>query len=85
MGKPTFCNVVFGIVSNSLGAVSRFTLWWRYLHPEYIGVKKQTRGTETSKYPEERISTETLLVAASERGSGLCLSENNWNLLESWA
>ncbi len=26
-------------------------------------------GTETSKYPEERKSTETPLVAASERGS----------------
>ena len=28
----------------------------------------QTRGTEPSKYPVERKSTETLLVAASERG-----------------
>ena len=27
-----------------------------------------TRGTETSKYPEERKSNETPLVAASERG-----------------
>ncbi len=36
--------------------------------PEYIGVKKRTRGTETSKYPEERKSTDTPLVAASERG-----------------
>ena len=29
---------------------------------------KPTRGTETSKYPEERKSTETPQVAASERG-----------------
>ena len=29
---------------------------------------KLTRGTETSQYPEERKSTETPLVAASERG-----------------
>ena len=35
---------------------------------EFIGEEKQTRGTETSKYPEEEKSTETLRVAASERG-----------------
>ena len=38
---------------------------------EYIGVKKRTRGTETSKYPEEKKSTEIPLVAASERGPAL--------------
>ena len=53
--------------------------------PEYIGEQRQTRGTETSKYPEERTSTETPLVVASERGLGQCLNETNWNLLESWA
>jgi hypothetical protein len=31
---------------------------------------KLTWGTETSKYPEERTSTETPLVVASERGPG---------------
>ena len=46
---------------------------------------KRTRGTETSKYPEERTSTETPLVVASERGPGQCLVEDNRNLLESWA
>ena len=40
-------------------------------YTEYIGVKKLTRGIETSKYPEERTSIETPLVAASERGPGL--------------
>ena len=40
-------------------------------YTEYIGVKKRTRGIETSKYPEERTSIETPLVAASERGPGL--------------
>ena len=40
----------------------------RYQDPEHIGVLKRTRGTETSKYPEERKSTETPLVVASERG-----------------
>lgn len=40
-------------------------------HTEYIGVEKQTRGIETSKYPEERTSIETPLVVASERGPGL--------------
>ena len=53
--------------------------------PEYIGEQRQTRGTETSKYPEERTSTETPLVVASERGLGQCSNETNWNLLESWA
>ena len=39
-------------------------------HPfaEYIGKGKQTRGTETSKYPEEKKSKEIPSVAASERG-----------------
>ena len=36
---------------------------------EYIGARKQTQGTETSKYLVERTSTETPLVVASERGS----------------
>ena len=40
----------------------------RYQDPEHIGVLKRTRGTETSKYPEERKSIETPLVVASERG-----------------
>ena len=31
---------------------------------------KRTRGTETSKYPQEKKSTEILLVAASERELG---------------
>ena len=37
-------------------------------HTEYIGVWRRTRRTETSKYPEEKKSTEIPLVAASERG-----------------
>ena len=41
----------------------------RYFTPEYIGGLERTRGTETSKYPEERTSIETPLVVASERGS----------------
>ena len=42
----------------------------RYFSAEYIGFKKRTRGTETSKYPEERKSTETPKVVASEIGPG---------------
>ena len=38
------------------------------LWPEHIGPEEATRGTETSKYPEEEKSTEIPLVAASERG-----------------
>ena len=42
---------------------------WGYAHPsadEHIVSEKTTRGTETSKYPEEEKSTEIALVAASE-------------------
>ena len=52
---------------------------------EYIGGFKQTQGTETSQYLEERTSTETPLVVASERGLGQCFGEDNWNHQESWA
>jgi hypothetical protein len=38
---------------------------------ESIGCEKRTRGTETSKYPEEKKSTEIPLVVASERGAAL--------------
>jgi hypothetical protein len=37
---------------------------------EYIGGFKRTQRTETSQYLEERTSTETPLVVASERGPG---------------
>ena len=40
----------------------------RLPRPESIGPAAATRGTETSKYPEEEKSTEIPLVAASERG-----------------
>ncbi len=36
--------------------------------PESIGCRGDTRGTETSKYPEEKKSTEIPSVVASERG-----------------
>src|ERR687886_2036265 len=35
---------------------------------EHIGVAKASGGSETSQYPEERKSTETPRVVASERG-----------------
>ena len=37
-------------------------------HAEFIGVLEPTQGTETSKYLEEKKSTEIPQVAASERG-----------------
>ncbi len=43
---------------------------------------KRTQGTETSQYLEERTSTETPLVVASERGPGQCLVSSNRNDLE---
>ena len=47
-----------------------------------IGGFKQTRRTETSQYPEERTSTETPLVVASERGSGQWRFRDNRKRLE---
>ena len=40
-----------------------------YPQAEHIGPREATGGTETSKYPEERKSTETPGVAASETGN----------------
>ena len=40
-----------------------------YPQAEYIGLRRQTRGTETSKYPEEKKSTEIPSVVVSERGT----------------
>ena len=37
-------------------------------YAESIGIEEATRGTETSKYPEEKKERSILLVAASERG-----------------
>ena len=54
-----------------LGGPVVFHFTSEIFHTEYIGVEKQTRGIETSKYPEERTSIETPLVVASERGPGL--------------
>ena len=52
---------------------------------EYIGCKKRTQGTETSKYLQERTSTETPQVVASERGPGQWHQVLKWNKLESLA
>ena len=37
---------------------------------EYIGYGGETRGSETSQYPQENKSTEIPQVVASERGRG---------------
>ena len=39
-------------------------IYWRYI----IFIKRQTRGTETSQYPEEEKTKVIPLVVASERG-----------------
>ena len=44
---------------------------------------RQTRGTETSQYPEEKTSTEIPLVVASERGTGQWSIGSKQNGLES--
>ena len=49
---------------------------------ECIGRLERTQGTETSQYLEERTSTETPLVVASERGLGQWRSQDNRKRLE---
>ena len=49
---------------------------------EYIGGLEASRGTETSQYPEERTSTETPVVVASEPGPGQCCRDIKLNDLE---
>ena len=39
-------------------------------HTEQIGMGGDTRGSETSQYPQEKKSTEIPQVVASERGRG---------------
>ena len=48
---------------------------------------RRTGGTETSKYPEEKKSTEIPPVAASERGAAQDLNQlvHQWKRLESRA
>ena len=92
MGKPTFDNGIprppglgyeifsspargergFGFPLSSEGMRS----------PNKIGGFKRTQGTETSQYLEERTSTETPLVVASERGLGQWQSQDNRKRLE---
>ena len=70
MGKPTFDN---GILKFWLARVRAFgfPLSNEGIEPlNQIGGFKLTRRTETSQYPEERTSTETPLVVASESGPG---------------
>ena len=85
MGKPILDNLNFKAVWFSDCAVLSFRLSKWISSAEYIGVKRRTRGTEISKYPEERTSTETPLVVASERGPGECNRKQKWNTLESVA
>ncbi len=45
---------------------------------EFIGKLRQTRGTETSKYPEEKKTTVIPSVAASERGEAQTKEHALW-------
>ncbi len=45
-------------------------------HTEFIGVRRQTGGSETSQYPQEEKSREIPLVVASERGRAQTISRN---------
>src|SRR5438477_5730782 len=87
MGKPTSRGQYSEVSSQKvlIADLRLLTSDTRYWTSEYIGGSKQTRGTETSQYPEERTSTETPLVVASERGPGQWRMRDNRNRLESRA
>jgi hypothetical protein len=59
--------------------VSDFRYHMKVCTSEFIGGYKRTQGTETSQYLEERTSTETPLVVASERGPGQWRTKENRN------
>ena len=79
MGKPTFTVFQF---SSDFGQTGDWWIVQRYDDLNKIGSIKQTRGTETSQYPEERTSTETPVVVASEPGPGQCCRDIKPNDLE---
>ena len=84
MGKPTFDDRNAEVVPQ--GAPSGFRSSQEGMKlPNKIGGFKRTQGTETSQYLEERTSTETPLVVASERGLGQCHACKNRNRMESLA
>jgi hypothetical protein len=101
MGKPTFDNgvprpcavrhEVLGTRTRGLRIANAMLGFGSPLSSEgmrslnKIGGFKQTQGTETSQYLEERTSTETPLVVASERGPGQWRMRDNRNRLESRA
>ena len=85
MGQPTFdsrnskalcrTTLVLGLVRDDWDQDHQEVLDFRLSSegmklPNKIGGFKQTQGTETSKYLEERTSTETPVVVASETGPG---------------
>ena len=79
MGKPTFDNGILTFCSQEPGVGFPLSREGMRL-PNKIGGFKRTQGTETSQYLEERTSTETPLVVASERGPGQWRMEDNRNL-----
>ena len=52
-----------------------------YPQGEYIALRRQTRGTETSQYPEEKKSTEIPRVVVSEMG-GAQTGHASWKVRE---
>ena len=81
MGKPTFDSGILRLRIARAMLGFGFPLSNEGMRlPNKIGGFKQTQGTETSKYLEERTSTETPLVVASERGPGQWHIKDNRNL-----
>ena len=82
MGKPTFDNGILSLLLDESEGFG-FPLSNEGMKPlNKIGGFKLTRRTETSQYPEERTSTETPVVVASEPGPGQCCRDIKPNDLE---
>ena len=47
-------------------------------HAESIGMPSETRGSETSQYPQEKKSTEIAQVVASERATAQTIRFTGW-------
>ena len=83
MGKPTSDNGILRLsISKEVGDFGFPLSNGSMRSLNKIGGFKLTRRTETSQYPEERTSTETPLVVASERGSAQWVECKNRNGLE---
>ena len=72
MGQPVSDNTLTSYIESSRYTMSAYIYLTQYTLTSYIYLTqytKTTRGTETSKYPEEKKAKAIPPVAASEKGA----------------